>query len=364
MAILQQEITTNWADTFPTKVLPEATQGRLLNIGVIGYGYWGPKLVRNFQEIASTRVSMISDLKLDRLVAVTKTYPDVKITPNYHDLLDSDVDAVVVATPISTHFAIARECLLHDKHVLIEKPLARSSAEVQELIDLANERKRVLMVGHTFEYNPAVELLKEIVSSGELGRIYYAYTARTNLGIFQKDVNVIWDLAPHDISILTYVLNVEPIDVSAVGAAYVQKGIHDVAHITVNFSQQIQAHIHVSWLDPCKVRRITIVGDSKMVVYDDVETLEKIKIYDTGVQVPEHTDNYGEFALSYRYGDISVPRVPLNEPLKIECSHFADCIKNGTRPRSDGFVGLKVVKVLESAQKSLLDGGTREPIAR
>jgi len=305
---------------------------------------------------------MVAELNPKRLTEVRQAYPEIAVTQEHLELLASDVDAVVVATPVSTHFPIGRDCLRHGKHVLIEKPLARNRREGQALIDLAAERDLVLMVGHTFEYNPAVRMLKEIVASGEIGRVYYVHAARTNLGIFQKDVNVLWDLAPHDISILLYVLDLEPLDVSACGEAYVQPGIHDIARLTLNFTNRVQAHIHVSWLDPCKVRRITVVGEKKMVVYDDVEMQEKIKIYDKGVETPDHTDNYGEFQLSYRYGNITIPRIPLHEPLKVECTHFAECILHNRQPQSDGEVGLKVVKVLESAERSLLNGGTREPI--
>jgi len=327
-----------------------------LNIGLIGYGYWGPNWMRNLQENATTRVSMVSDLNTVRLTTALKGYPTVDVTRNYHELLESDVDGVVVATPVSTHFRIAQDCLRHGKHVLVEKPLARNRVEGQALLDLANERNLVLMVGHTFEYNPAVEMLKEIIESGELGRVYYVNATRTNLGLFQKDVNVLWDLAPHDISILLYILGLDPVDVSACGEAYVQTGIHDVARLTLNFPNQIQAHVHVSWLDPCKVRRITVVGDKKMVVYDDVEMVEKIKIYDKGVKLPDPSDTYTDFQLSYRHGNITIPRVSLQEPLKVECGHFADSILQGSQPRSDGAVGLKVVKILEAADKALHNG--------
>jgi predicted dehydrogenase len=336
---------------------------RVLNIGVIGYGYWGPNLVRNFQSNPTTCVAMVADLNLARLGEVQKTYPNTRLTQDYMDILRSDdIDAVIVATPVSTHFPIARDALSHGKHVFVEKPLSRTRSEGRALIDLAAERGLVLMVGHTFEYNPAVEMLKDIIASGKLGRVYYAHASRTNLGLFQKDINVLWDLAPHDISIFLYVFGMDPISVSACGEAYVQSGIHDVVRMTMVFPDRIQAHVHVSWLDPCKTRRITVVGDKKMAVYDDVEALEKIKIHDKGVQLPAPTENYGEFQLSYRYGDITIPRVPPHEPLKIECAHFADSILHGRRPRSDGEVGLKVVKILESAEKSLRNGGLREPI--
>jgi predicted dehydrogenase len=346
----------------PPEVVQAGAPQKVLKIGVIGYGYWGPKLARNFQDLPATRVTMVADLDSTRLAAAVQAAPSIAVTRDYTELLESDVDAVVVATPVSAHFRVAQECLRYGKHVLIEKPLARSRAEGQQLVELAAERGLVLMVGHTFEYNPAVEQLREIVASGEIGQVYYAYTSRTNLGIFQRDINVLWDLAPHDLSILLYVLGLEPVNVSACGHAYVQPGIHDVARLTVNFTNQVQAYIHVSWLDPCKVRRITIVGAKKMVVYDDVEMLEKIRVYDKGVDPPEHTDNYGEFQLSYRWGDITIPFISTQEPLKIECAHFADCIIHGRRPRSDGESGLKVVKILESADVSLANGGTREPI--
>lgn len=335
---------------------------RIVKVGVIGYGYWGPKLLRNFQEIPTTQVTMLADLDADRLASARALYPDLRVTRDHRELLASDVDAVVVATPVSTHARLGLECLEHGKHVLIEKPLARTRAEGQALVDCAARRGLTLMVGHTFEYNPAVEMLRDLVASGEIGRVYYVHASRTNLGIFQKDVNVLWDLAPHDISILLYVLGLDPLSVSACGQSYVQPGIHDVARMTINFADQVQAHILVSWLDPCKVRRVTVVGSRKMVVYDDVEMSEKIRIYDKSVAVPDHTESYGEFQLSYHYGNIVVPRVPLNEPLKVECAHFADCILSSARPRSDGTVGLRVVKILESAERSLLNGGLREQI--
>lgn len=349
-------------DTTVTDTSPSATP-KVVKVGVIGYGYWGPKLARNFHEVPTTELTMVADLDEKRLAQARRSFPDVATTTDYHELLESDdVDAVVVATPVSMHFPVARDCLRNGKHVLIEKPLARNRTEGQALVDLAKARDLILMVGHTFEYNPAVVMLRDIVASGELGRIYYAYSQRTNLGIFQKDINVLWDLAPHDLSILLYVLGTDPTSVSASGESYVRPGIHDVAHATLNFPDQVQAHVHVSWLDPCKVRRLTVVGSKKMVVYDDVETQEKIKIYDKGVDKPAHTDNYGEFQLSYRYGDIKVPMIPLDEPLKIEAAHFAESIINKTQPRSNGEVGLKVVKILESTDKSLMNGGMLEQI--
>jgi predicted dehydrogenase len=360
--MLTSEHQATRAELALTRPVAVPTAGKPINVGVIGYGYWGPKLVRSFQEVATTRVTMVADLEAARLSHLRRTYPDIQVTCDYQTLLDSNVDAVAVATPVSTHFRVGRDCLLHDKHILVEKPLARHREEGQALIELAQQRGLVLMAGHTFEYNPAVEMLRNMVVSGELGRVYYVHSTRTNLGLFQNDINVIWDLAPHDISILLYVLGMEPVNVSASGASCLQSGIHDVAWLTLEYANGVQARVHVSWLDPCKVRRMTVVGDRKMVVFDDVEMQEKIKIYDVGVEKLEYTDNYEQFHMSYRYGDIHIPRIPLDEPLKVECTHFADCILHHERPRSDGVVGLKVVKILESAEESLQHGGARVPI--
>lgn len=348
---------TNGRQTVPEGLSEERLATAQVNVGVIGYGYWGPNLVRNIHELPTARLTMVVDRDLSRLAYVRQAYPGVRVSDDYRRLLESDVEAVVVATPVSTHFAIARDCLANGKHVLVEKPLARSRAEGQALVDMARERGLTLMVGHTFEYNPAVEMLRQIVAEGEIGRVYYTYSARTNLGLFQKDINVMWDLAPHDLSILMFVLGMEPASVSAIGEAYVQPGVHDVARLALYFPNQVQAHVHVSWLDPSKVRRLTIVGDKKMVVYDDVETQEKLKIFDKGVNSPARAENYGEFQLSYRYGDILIPRVPLNEPLKVECAHFVESVTSGRTPRSSGEVGLKVVKILEAADRSLQNGG-------
>jgi predicted dehydrogenase len=338
------------------------TRARRLKIGVIGCGYWGPKLLRNFHSLPTTEVTAMADLNPRVLAETQRQFRDVSATLDHREVLASDVDAVVVATPVSTHFALAAEALAMGKHVLVEKPLARSSDEARRLVALAKQHDRILMVGHTFEYNPAVEMLKHIVESGEIGKVHYVTTTRTNLGLFQKDINVLWDLAPHDLSILLYVLGQRPLRVSASGSACVQPGIHDVARMTVDFESGVQAHIHVSWLDPCKVRRVTVVGTRKMVVFDDIEAQEKIKIYDKGVDVPERTTDYGEFHLSYRYGGITIPRVPLQEPLALECAHFADSILRNQEPRSSGWSGLRVVQVLESADRSLQNASQQEPV--
>jgi predicted dehydrogenase len=334
-----------------------------IGVGVVGCGYWGPKLIRNFQSIPGSDLQVVADLRPDRLEHINGLYPGVKTTTEYAELLASPVAAVAIATPVSSHFRIAREALLHDKHVLIEKPLTRTSEEAMELIQLAQERQRILMVGHTFEYNSAVDYLKDFIAKGSLGRVFYLNATRVNLGIFQKDINVIWDLAPHDISIMLYVLGMKPHQVSARGAAYVQPHIEDVAYITLNFPGGIMADIRVSWLDPCKIRRITAIGSKKMVVYDDVEATEKVKIYDKGVEAPPYSDTLEEFRLSYRYGDITTPAIQDVEPLEVECKHFLDCIRHQRVPRSDGNVGLQVVRILEAAQRSLQNGGMPESLS-
>jgi predicted dehydrogenase len=334
-----------------------------VNVGVIGCGYWGPKLIRNFHELPETTVAMVADLDEVKLRRLALTFPSVKTTSDMRELLTSDVDAVVVATPVSTHFEIARQALLNGKHVLVEKPLAASTQEARELVDLARQRDRRLMVGHVFEYNPAVRMLRDIVASGELGEIYYLDLVRATLGLFQRDINVIWDLAPHDFSILRYILNQDPVAVSARGEAYIQPGIHDVAYISATFPGSVQAHIRVSWLEPKKQRRMTIVGSRKMLVYDDVEPVEKIKIYDMGVEWP-NGDQLGGGQLRYRYGDILSPRVSAVEPLQEECRHFATAIREGIDPISSGEVGLKIVELLELADRSLHSHGESfEPAA-
>jgi len=246
--------------------------------------------------------------------------------------------------------------------VLVEKPLTANSAEAEDLVEVADRLGLSLMVGHTFEYNPAVEHLRKLIASGELGRIYYLNATRVNLGIFQPDINVVWDLAPHDVSILMFILGMLPVTVSARGGAYVRPKVHDVAYLTLQFPNEVLADVRVSWLDPCKIRRITVVGSKKMVVYDDVEPSEKIKIYDKGVDVPPYSDTFEQFHLSYRYGDITTPAISGAEPLRMECQHFLHCIRTGEQPRSDGRDGLEVVRILEAATRSLLNGGTGERI--
>ncbi len=330
----------------------------MLKVGVVGCGYWGPNLIRNFANLKSSKVVMCADLSEARLNHMKQLYPTIRTTTSYRDLLnDPEIEAVVIATPVSQHYPIAREALEAPKHVFVEKPLAQSVEEGFKLVRLAKEKGRVLMVGHTFVYTAAVNKIKDLIWAGELGEIYYISTSRVNLGIFQEDINVVWDLAPHDISIMNYILNSHPISVSAIGQSYIRPGIEDVAFLNLRYPQSALANIHVSWLNPNKIRSTTVVGSKKMLVYDDISSLEKIRIYDKGVTVTPHYDTFGEFQLSYRYGDISIPRLDDAEPLKIECQHFVDCIVNGATPRSGGRHGYEVLVALDAADRSMREHG-------
>ena len=334
-----------------------------VKVGVIGYGYWGPNLTRNFFELPSAELVAIADGKDDRLQRARTLYPNIVLTKDYTDFFKMDVDAVVIAVPPAFHYPIAKDCLEHGLHVLVEKPITLKSRDAQELIDLAEARGLTLMVGHTFEYNSAVVELKKYIESGELGEIYYVDTARLNLGLFQRDSNVLWDLAPHDISILLYIFGENPVSVSAQAMPCVFEGISDVAYVNLIFPNQIPAFIHVSWLDPCKVRRVTVVGSKKMIVYNDLENEKKLTIYDKGVEAPEYTNGYGEFHCNYRSGDIHIPNVRFVEPLRQECQHFLDSINNHTKPCSSGYDGLSVVRILEAAEHSIANGSAREEIS-
>lgn len=341
----------------PAGISANGAHGRRLRFAVIGYGYWGPQLVRNLDRVPNGRVAYIVDLSEDRRRAAQEDYPGIAVIANMEDALGADVDAVAIATPIRTHYALACMALERGKHVFVEKPLTANVEQAKALGALAARKDRVLMVGHTFMYNPAVEELRRLVQEGELGRVYYADATRANLGLFQSDINVIWDLAPHDLSILSYVLGVAPLRISAHGGAYVRPDVPDVAHLMLRYPDDVMAHIHVSWLSPSKVRRFTIVGDQRMVVYDDVDSNEKIRIFNRRVEAPDHTVTFGEFQLSYRYGDIVSPHIRWDEPLAVETRHFAEAIIEDRTPRSDARDGLRVVRILEAADASMANGG-------
>src|SRR5256712_12186278 len=318
-----------------------------LRFGVIGWGYWGPKIARNLDSLPHAMVSMIADMDATRLASSTGNFSSVQTTTQAGDVFRSDVDGVVIATPVRTHYRLAKEALLHGKHVLVEKPLTANVAEAEELVTIARKQQRILMVGHTFEYSPAVNELRKLVQSGELGKIYCIEAERVNLGLFRNDVNVIWDLAPHDISILLYLLAQRPERIKVQAHAHVQSNIEDVAHLDLEFADGMNAHIHVSWLHPCKIRRITVIGDARMVVYDDTNPAEMIKVYNKGADV--HADP----VVSYRFGEITIPYIDWIEPLRLECEDFAHAIRTGAQPRAHGGVGLQVVRVLADVQEAL-----------
>jgi len=332
-------------------------------VGVIGCGYWGPNLIRNFVQMSRTDVKLVADLDDTRLKHMKEIYPSLETTKDFKDILDDpEIDIVAVATPVHTHFKLASDALACKKHVFVEKPIASSVAEADGLIDLSEKNARKLMVGHTFLYTAAVRKMKEIIESGELGEIFYINSQRLNLGLFQQDINVVWDLAPHDISIVLFLLGEKPQSVSVVGAPHINNAIQDVAILTMQFAENRLAFIQTSWLDPDKIRKMTVVGSKKMMVYDDVEPTEKIRIYDKGVEVPKHYDTYDEFHYSYKYGDILIPKIEGSEPLRTELSHFIDCIEKDEKPLSDGYNGLEVVRILEASQKSLDAGSIRVAI--
>lgn len=336
----------------------------VLRIGAIGCGYWGPNLIRNFIEIPEADLVAVADLDQDRLTHMKSRFPQIQIvTENYKAFFEMDLDGVVIATPPNTHYPIAADCIQNNLHVLIEKPITLNSKDALKLHKLAQEYDRVLMVGHTFEYNPSVRALKQMIDSGEIGDVYYIDAVRASLGLFQTKANVLWDLAPHDISIMRYLLDTDPNSVSVHAATCVQEGIEDVAYAAFRFPNNVMAHIRMSWLDPRKTRRITVVGSKKMVIYDDVENLEKIRVYDKGVKAIRHTDTYGEFSFAYHYGDVVIPHIKMEEPLRVQCSHFLDCIQTGKTPQTDGVNGLRVVQILEAAQESLEKQGANVAIS-
>ncbi len=335
---------------------PNARKSGVVRMGIIGYGYWGPNLVRNLQDVESAEVVAVSDLNSARLKTLSRKFPSIRLTSECKDIFrDSSIDAVVIATPVSTHFMLAKQALLSGKHVFVEKPLAASVQECRALIEIARTQKKTLMVGHTFEYNPAVLKISEILRSGELGRLHYIDSVRVNLGRYQSDGrNVIWDLAPHDISIILHWIGHMPLGVSAWGQSFVQKGIEDVAFIRLGFPGGILAHIHVSWLAPAKLRRMTVVASQKMALYDDLENFEKIKIADRSAQLNVNSD---QLRVDYRLGDIVSPHVDFKEPLGQECEHFIESIRSGKKPLTDGESGARVVRILEASDQSIKQGG-------
>ena len=324
-----------------------------VHLALVGHGYWGPNLLRNYIELESAWVEWVCDARSEALERCRRRYPSLPVTTNVADVLgDSRVEAIVLATPISSHYRLARAALEAGKHVFIEKPMAVSVEECRRLIDLAASRRRTLMVGHTFVFSPPVRKVKEIIDSGDVGEVRFITSSRVNLGLHQQDVSVLWDLAAHDFSILFYWLEEEAEHISVTGRCCVGPGAPDVAFINLRFPSGIVANVNVSWLSPVKLRRTMVVGSKKMLLYDDTESVEKVKVFDHGVDL-ERPRDFGEFQLSYRTGDIVAPKLEPTEPLFAEAAHFVDCIRRGTRPVTDGESGLQVVSMLEAAEASL-----------
>jgi len=338
---------------------------REIAVAVVGCGYWGPNLIRNFNALPECKVRYVCDKDEKRLAHMKQLYPSVEPTKDFEKIVgDKEVDAVVVATPVHLHYEMAKKALQAGKHTFVEKPMTQTSAQANELVQIAAKKKLTLMVGHTFIYSAPVRRIKEIVKSGDIGEVQYISARRLNLGLFQKDINVAWDLAPHDISIILYFLEKPPISVNCQGKAHINKDIEDVTNMSLDFENGGFATIHSSWLDPNKIREMIIVGSKKMVVYDDNEPLEKIKIYDKRVEAPPHYDTFAEFQYSYHYGDMIAPYIKQTEPLKVETQHFLDCIKTGKLPETSGLDGLRVIQILEASSRSLKNGGAKVEIDR
>ncbi len=342
----------------------------MIRLAQIGIGYWGKNLLRNFLATNDAQVTAVCDRDPAVLEKIVVQYPLLQFSEHAQEIFGDDrIDAVAIATPSESHFELSKAALAAGKHVFVEKPMANSSASCKELVALAEKQKRVLMVGHTFLYNAAVLKVREFVQSGELGEIYYLYSQRLNLGRVRQDVDAMWNFAPHDLSIILYWLGKMPQRVSARGSAYLQKNIADVVFLQLEFEGGVTANIHVSWLDPNKVRRMTVVGSAKMVVYDDVPTDYKVRVYDRGITRQNLSaslgefDSFGNFQLIQRAGDMLMPKVDFVEPLKVQCQHFIDCIVNEQKPLSDGENGLQVVRILEAAQRSMEAGGGMMEVA-
>lgn len=334
----------------------------MVRVAVIGAGYWGPNFIRVLDELADSELISVCDKDPAKLEKIRNQHPLVDATGDFDSLIErDDLDAVVIATGSEAHYSVAKACLEKGKHVLVEKPISLKSLEARELVDLAREKERVLLVGHLLRYHGGVMKLKEYIDSKTLGEVLYVYTTRVNLGRVRKDEDAMWSFATHDIYVVMYLLGAAPEFVTAAGQAYVREGVHDVVFLTLHFPGNVMAHLHVSWLDPHKIRKITVVGDKKMAVLDDTETTEKLRIYDKGIDYTPSYGDYGE-SLSIRIGDISIPKLDMMEPLKVECQHFLDCITKGIEPLTGGEQGLRVIQILEAADRSLREQSRAVPI--
>jgi predicted dehydrogenase len=329
-----------------------------VRVGVVGLGYWGPNLARNFDRLSGAELAYCCDLDEANLVKARDLYPNTVVTGDYAQLLaDDNLDAIVVATSVPTHYALGKKSIEAGKHTFIEKPIALKAADAADLLATADDYGVKLMVGHLLEYHPAVAKMKELIDSGELGKVYYAYANRLNLGKVRTDENALWSFGPHDISVLNYLTGDEPVEVSARGECYLQDDVEDVVFGYIKYRSGVVGHLHVSWLDPHKSRKITVVGEKKMVVFDDMESERKITVYDKGATTTRTKfETYGEF-VTLHFGDIHIPKIGNDEPLRLECQHFVDCINDDAQPRSDGRDALNVVKVLDAMEVSLREGG-------
>jgi predicted dehydrogenase len=329
----------------------------MISVGVIGYGYWGPNLVRNFAEGLHTNVVAVADLRSERLQLVSRRYPGVETSLDYREVLNNPgIDAVAISTPVSTHYPLALEALRAGKHVFVEKPITATSEQADHLIEEAARRNLVLMVDHTFVYTGAVRKIRELISNNKIGDVYYYDSARVNLGLFQHDINVIWDLAVHDLSIMDYILDERPCEVSATGVAHVN-GVEDTAYVSMFFDSGVIAHLNLNWLSPVKIRRTLIGGTTSMIVYDDLEPSEKIRVYDKGIVVHNSPESVYKLMVNYRSGDMYAPHLDTTEALSVEIQHFANCIERGATPITDGHAGLRVVSVLEATSRSIKERG-------
>jgi len=331
-----------------------------INVGVIGCGYWGPNLLRNFVDHEAAQLRWICDLDAARVAEMGRRYPMAQTSTDYRKLVDDpDLDAVAVVTPVATHFAIAQEFLRAGKHVLVEKPLTATVAEAEALVALAEAQQRTLMVDHTFVYTGAVRKIKEILSRGELGDLLYFDSVRINLGLFQRDINVLWDLAPHDLSIMDYLIERQPEGLSAIGSCHIEAGIENIAYLILKFADDFIAHFHFNWLAPVKIRHTLIAGSSKMLIYDDIEPTEKVRVYDKGVTANRVGDREADYQtlVSYRTGDVWAPKLDATEALRRVVAEFLNSIRTGDAPLTDANAGLRVVRLLEAAQKSIKCGG-------
>jgi predicted dehydrogenase len=331
----------------------------MIKVGLIGYGYWGPNLVRNFSDIPGAQIISVSDLKSDRLMLVENRYPSITRTSDHKELISNPaIDAVLIATPVSTHFDLAMQALRAGKHVLVEKPMTQTTEEGIQLVEEAQKRNLTLMVDHTYVYTGAVRKIRELVQNNDLGEIYYYDSTRVNLGMFQYDVNVIYDLAVHDLSIMDCVLGgIQPSAVLATGKSHVSNRPENLAYLTLFFDSYLIAHINVNWLSPVKLRQTLIGGSKKMVVFDDLEANEKVKVYDSGITINNEPEKIYETIVGYRMGDIWSPKIDHTEALRVEALHFVDCVKNGKQPITGGEMGLRLVRVLETASLSLAQNG-------